>query len=208
MIGKWVVWSMAALAGLGIAASGCEREPSAATAGDATAIDAVETADADDMGSTFDAWVPDTPHQDIDAQLGPCTSAEPLCQKYLGRRWSDKVNLLTYAQAAAHCAGLGARLPTISELRTLIVECPATAPGGPCGVTDQCTSYATCYAPAPCIGCGDGGLSVFKDEEPFWSSTPNSDQAGQQWIVAFRYNLVSTRAAATAGPSVYCTAVD
>jgi hypothetical protein len=198
MASKWFAWCVAASLGLGMAASGCGTT-------EALAPDGVEAADPDGLAADADAWTPDVPGLDVDAVLGPCPAAEPLCQQFLGRHWSDKVNMLSYAQAEAHCASLGARLPTISELRSLIVECAATAPGGICGVTDTCSSYATCWGEGACIVCGDGGLSVFKDEEPFWSSTPNADQTGQQWTVAFRYNLIDTREASAVGPSAYCT---
>jgi hypothetical protein len=185
---------------LGAAMSCCESDPAVTTA-----VDASDAAEPDGWFADVDAMAPDAPDPDTGAQFGPCTAQDPLCQQYLGRRWSEKANLLTYEQAVTHCAGLGARLPTISELRTLVVECPATAAGGACGVTDACTSSSECDVQDLCIGCGDGGLSVFKDEEPFWSSTPDTDQTGQRWAIAFRYNRIYTCEAAKAGPSAYCT---
>lgn len=75
------------------------------------------------------------------------------------------------------------RLPTISELRSLVRGCPEMEIGGACGVTDECADYPSCtegsdclcnakkgpdegcFWPEPLEGpCGDGQF--------FWSATP------------------------------------
>jgi hypothetical protein len=126
-----------------------------------------------------------------DLVIGLCTSDKPLCQKFQGHSWSNMKDDLTFEAAKEYCSSLGGRLPTISELRTLIVECETTQPGGACRVTDTCTSNATCSEHMPCVGCGDGGLSVFHDDNPFWSSIPVADQPGDIWTIAFRYSDIS-----------------
>lgn len=44
------------------------------------------------------------------------------------------------------------RLPTISEIRTLVINCPDTETGGSCGITDDNASYADFYSES-CQGC-------------------------------------------------------
>lgn len=43
-------------------------------------------------------------------------------------------------------------LPTISQLRTLIINCPATQTNSSCAVTDECRSKDNCYT-SICEGC-------------------------------------------------------
>jgi len=128
--------------------------------------------------------------------LGPCSSAEPFCQKYKGHAWSDPKPDLSFEDAKAYCASIKGRLPTISELRTLIAECAPTEPGGACKVTDTCISETEC-GNGDCSGCGDGGDSVFHSNDPFWSSTPvtdplspNQENTNQVWNLIFRYSAI------------------
>ncbi len=110
---------------------------------------------------------------------------------------------LTWTDAQAHCQGLaggGWRLPTISELRTLIVGCSGTQTGGGCGVTDNCRD-STC-ANDSCIGtaCGTGdgpdngcyGPAQLADGcDYFWSASAVADVAGDAWSVYFANGHVS-----------------
>lgn len=82
--------------------------------------------------------------------------------------------------AVAYCenldwAGYGDwRLPTISELRTLIRGCPGTETGGDCNVTVDCASVKDCYD-FSCGGC------PYKEgpglEGRYWPD----DLAGEGW---------------------------
>ena len=96
-----------------------------------------------------------------------------------GLNWSDaSSSSMKWDEAITYCENLGGRLPTISELRTLIQNCPGTGTGGQCGVTNDCLS-ADCRTD-PCYECEysvSGKYSVFGDTSRFWSSSELSDNA-------------------------------
>jgi len=92
------------------------------------------------------------------------------------------------------------RLPTISELRTLIQNCSNTQmPGGSCGVIDtgnSSTSWLSdsCWTESACYSCSydsTGGHSKFGDTGWFWSSSTPSDYTGDAWRVGFSFGYVS-----------------
>lgn len=96
------------------------------------------------------------------------------------------VNYMNWHDAMDYCDGLhldggGWRLPSIDELRSLIRDCPVTATGGSCGVTEDCSEMYACWGDSGiCNGCEDGGCNwdpaLFYEGEPsclpsYWSST-------------------------------------
>lgn len=110
-----------------------------------------------------------------------CNPAGPCCTStgYRSNCWYDSSTRLewenpspaTYFKAlkdaAGHCAerGNGWRVPTISELRSLVRGCAATQTNGSCAVTDQCSS-SSCWE-----NCGNCALKQGpgKDHQ-YWSS--------------------------------------
>jgi formylglycine-generating enzyme required for sulfatase activity len=89
------------------------------------------------------------------------------CAKGFGFEWYDPINNLTWKvnpagtamdwpTATNFCGGLGGgwRLPTISELRSIIRGCPNAETSGACGVTDTCLGM-TCRD--SCVSCDVGG---------------------------------------------------
>ena len=96
-------------------------------------------------------------------------------------------DLMSWSTANGYCAQLdlggysGWRLPTISELRTLIRGCPNTQSGGACGVTDTCISYKNCKeatgsACDGCSGLGGPGEHGFYWTKGVWNYFVNNSQ--------------------------------
>jgi hypothetical protein len=91
------------------------------------------------------------------------------------------------------------RLPSISELRSLIRGCDATETGGSCGVTDSCLD-SSCWN-QPCSGCayldGSGPSGIYWPPELsgevswYWSSSAVADGDNLAWFVNFFYGYVS-----------------
>ena len=116
------------------------------------------------------------------------------CSTISGKTWSDEsANSMTWQNAKDYCDNLTEcgysdwRLPTISELRTLIQNCPATETGGECGVTDSCLSSSECSNNA-CIGCGydsSDKYSKLGDRTDLWSSSVTSDYSNDAWFTSF-----------------------
>ncbi len=123
---------------------------------------------------------------------GTCTGSDKFCHSHDGLDWSDASSYyMTWSEATTYCKNLGGRLPTISELRELIQNCPATETGGECGVTDGCLSLGGCWD--ACGGCevGESGkYSVFGDTNSFWSSSELSEDADKAWVMGFGYGGV------------------
>jgi hypothetical protein len=112
-----------------------------------------------------------------------------------------------WTEARDYCRNLfwggviGWRLPTVSELRSLIRGSEGTAIGGACGVTDECLSYHDCWSRA-CFGENEfegpspsgafwpsimDGLAYWS----YWSSSPVVDCEGSAWAVNFGNGAVN-----------------
>jgi hypothetical protein len=116
---------------------------------------------------------------------------------------------MIWRDADAYCVRLSSggrsagrwRLPTISELRTLIRGCPATMTGGECAAADACLSER-CWSET-CLGCatrgGPGVGGCYWDPALggnclgygywYWSSSLKGWE-GSPWYVSFTYGYV------------------
>jgi len=156
--------------------------------GDDTGADDDSTAD-DDNAEGDDTGDDDTSDDDI----GDLTWQDP-----------PSSDLLTWFEAKAYCDNLSFnghddwRLPTISELRSLIRDCDATVPGGACGVTDDCLDLS-CWT-GLCKGCdelagpGSGGAywpdGMSGDISWYWSLSQVPPDGIYAWSVGFSYGWV------------------
>lgn len=167
-------------------------------------VDAYADTDGDgDVDSDGDA------ESDVDGELLPCDGG--LLDPASGLCWQDPPaddRIFTWEEAMAYCdeldlGGYGQgswRLPTISELRSLIRGCPETETGGACGVTDDCLDDDDCFN-RHCGGCSDsGGYGAEGAYWPevgvgvvpsFWSSSSRPGSSSYAWGVSFDYAVVS-----------------
>lgn len=110
------------------------------------------------------------------SECGP-ESPMPCTDHSSGLIWSTKTSTsFELRDADLYCESLteggvtGWRIPTISELRTLIRNCPATEAGGECGVTDDCLSKEDCWVFGICESC-----AYAVDHSSFGSKALGSD---------------------------------
>jgi hypothetical protein len=118
--------------------------------------------------------------------------------------WQQTDTYMPWSNAITYCNGLDSagfndwRLPTIDELRSLIIGCPATMPGGACPATNSCG----CGFTTDCGGCaqwggpGTGGCyypSMFQGScLEYWSSSTYPPNEANAWKVNFDHALVSS----------------
>lgn len=138
------------------------------------------------------------------SQSGTSAKKEPAGLTKIGDlTWSSKAEKwMDWNDAINYCKKLNEgrysdwRLPTISELKTLIQNCQKTMTGGECGVTNNCLSYSECRNDA-CGGCDYdsnnlGKYSKLVDSGYFWSSSTTSDSSNFAWGVNFNHGDVSS----------------
>ncbi len=161
-----------------------------------------ETADAevpDGDGETVDAEAPDGDGETADAETPDGVWFDPAT----GLTWESPSPPKTMNWGAAwnYCyeRDIGGyddwRLPTISELRSLVRNCPQLEIGGSCQVTDNCLGYPSCSETDSCL-CPDAGGGCHWPEELegsceagayFWSSSIvlNFTETEKAWFIGF-----------------------
>ena len=99
-----------------------------------------------------------------------CPNTDLFCHSNAGINWSDRsLGEIDWESAVEYCEKKGGRLPNITELRTLVINCPQTEYPKPedlsyfgwCGVIENAEDY---YCYECCHGCSSdvsGMYSVF-----------------------------------------------
>ncbi len=122
--------------------------------------------------------------------------------------WFDETHNLTWqnpetpftgnvSEAFSYCNNLSWngesgtwRLPTISELRTLIQGCGMTQPQGDCVVSDDCLSLQ-CWSVMECMGCGAADTCYWSDsllpscQAAYWAMSFVEMDPDYAWTVNF-----------------------
>lgn len=140
------------------------------------------------------------------------TSGTPCKDSSSGLTWSAKASSkMTWKNAKSYCksyseGGLnGWHLPTIDELRTLMINADKVKNNCRASETKNCLSFA-CWSCETCSRTGtqlpneetchrgtsysDGRYSKFGDTGLFWSSSIRSDSQAWAWVVLFYYGDV------------------
>ena len=119
------------------------------------------------------------------------SSGTPCKDSSTGVTWSKRTtSSMLWSVAVSYCGKCGDggwRLPNINELRTLIIHCAGTMPGGSCAVKDPDCLSSECYKydDCSCEYTEGGFFSKLGDTNWFWSSSVQSDNSDHIWYVGF-----------------------
>jgi len=158
--------------------------------------------EAKDCGECVEGWTSEdcTVHSDIflDPLTGLMWQIEPSNDI---RMWQESVDYCDQLDLAGHTDW---RMPSISELRSIVRGCYRTVPDGTCGVTDECHDLA-CYQADSCDSCGpewgpdeDGCYwwpELASAQNPswkcfdFWSSS-EFDSGQRAWFINFNTGAI------------------
>jgi Protein of unknown function (DUF1566) len=141
--------------------------------------------------------------------LGPvCCDDDSASDAYGDLEWQNPPgeDEMEWNQAVSYCESLDLdghtdwRLPSVSELRSLIRGCPANMTGGACGVTDDCVEDS-CWSGICDADCqsseGPGTDGCYWDSTLsgscrwYWTSSSfNNEIGGFAWFVNFNTGFV------------------
>jgi len=134
---------------------------------------------------------------DQTCQSGSCRDNPPAEYVDSNTRLHWQVNVdrgpIDEYSAESYCQSIGWRLPTISELRSLIRGCATTVTGGSCEITNECNSFDHCNTGCqPCAtGSGPDNGCYWPNQlqgtcSYYWTSTVDTFDTRSNWMVGFR----------------------
>jgi len=161
--------------------------------------------DDDDSGDNDDDSGDDDDDNDDNDSAAGCNT---WTDSSSGLMWENGEEFFgTWNDAIEYCFELSCggyddwRMPTIDELRSLIVACAATETGGSCEVTDPgCTEYGC--RNLDCAGCKENEGPALDgyylpddldgDYYVYWSATEISDEEEFAWLVSYKFAAVTS----------------
>lgn len=137
---------------------------------DAQPDETIDTENSDDIVETPDEW-----------------------KNYAGLKWSPRSNeIYDLGQAKTYCETRGGRVPNINELRTIIINCPKTMPGGACQVSDPDCLGSACgtHTGHECYCSGSDGIysalgDAIGDDIILCSTSRHAENNYNTWAVVF-----------------------
>lgn len=105
--------------------------------------------------------------------------------------WSEKAEKeMSWEDAKKYCENLSEKdkdnwkLPSIDELRTLVVKCPDSEFQGACPISEEVNqlTYTDDWEASTCSGCAKSNHSTFGDKGWFWSLSALENTA---WCIDF-----------------------
>ena len=117
--------------------------------------------------------------------------------------WATISEKMTFESAATHCEGLTEggyddwRMPTITQLRSLIRNCEGPATGGNCGISapnQLSVNYRTDKCLCDSIEDNDGFYSKLGDDDNvvLWSNSDVDENSNFAWAVNFSNASINT----------------
>lgn len=110
--------------------------------------------------------------------------------------WSSvPVHNKTWKDAVQYCRSLNEgghsdwRLPTIDEMRSIVVNCPATQPYGMCKISDSTGALTKAYYTKACNGCKKGRTRL-NGHGWFWTSSEMLE-TDHYWVLSFKTSKIS-----------------
>ncbi len=141
--------------------------------------------------------------------LAACSNTFETEMTFADLEWSKiSKDKMTWYTASKYCLEIDARLPSISELRKTIINCPSSSIEGACAVSSEepvCLSES-CWT----ILCGCDGTaetySVMGDDSSkmLWSSSQKADEENRAWGISYDFGKVVTQTKDGYGFQVRC----